>query len=64
MNLVEYKKFSEDDFFTARRNNVFYAGIVSDQTIEQTLMRSMSVEGDHFKRGPTENLICERMKAF
>lgn len=34
----------------------------TDQTIEQTLMKSMSVEGGPFKRGVTENIVYKWIK--
>lgn len=64
MDPVEFKKFTEKGFFTARRTNVFYAGIFTDQTIEQTLMRAMSVEGGPFKRGATESLVFKWIKGI
>ncbi|GFS53921.1 uncharacterized protein TNIN_371051 [Trichonephila inaurata madagascariensis] len=35
----------------------FFSGIANDQTIEQTLMKGMSVEGGPFKRGATESVV-------
>ena len=60
---VEYRQFTEDGFFTARRTDKFFCGIHSDQTIEQTLMRSLSVEGGPFKRGVTESVAFKWIKA-
>lgn len=57
MDVLEYEKFTKKGFFTIRRTNAFYTGIFSDQTIEQTLMRAMSVEGGPFKRGSTESVV-------
>lgn len=34
MDPNEYKKFTKEGFFTARRTNNYYAGIFSDRTIE------------------------------
>lgn len=59
---VEYPQFTEDGFFTARRTDKFFCDIHSDQTIEQTLMRSLSVEGP-FKRGVTESVAFKWIKA-
>lgn len=64
MDPAEYEKFTEAGFFTSRRSNVFYSGIFSDQTIEQTLMRSMSVEGGPFKRGATESVVFKWIKGI
>lgn len=55
MDADEYRKFTEEEYITSRRSNVYYAVIVSDQTIEQTLMRAMSVEGGPFKRGALDS---------
>lgn len=64
MDPIEYENFTKNGFFTARRSNVFYAGIFSDQTIEQTLMRAMSVEGGPFKRGATESVVFKWIKGI
>lgn len=64
MDPVEYKKFTDDGFFTSRRSNEFFAGIFSDQTIEQTLMRAMSVEGGPFKRGATTSVVLKWIKGI
>ncbi|GFW70671.1 uncharacterized protein TNCV_2922261 [Trichonephila clavipes] len=52
----EYKNFSEE-YFTSRHSDVFSSCIASDQTVEQTLMKGMSVEGGPFKRGATESVV-------
>lgn len=57
MDPFEYEKFTEKGYFTSRRTDTFFGGIFSDQTIEQTLMRAMSVEGGPFKRGATESVV-------
>lgn len=62
MDPVEYKKFTDDGFFTSRRSNSYWSGIFSDQTIEKTLMRAMSVEGGPFKRGCTESVVFKWIK--
>ncbi|XP_052758830.1 uncharacterized protein LOC128202453 [Galleria mellonella] len=64
MDPREFKKFTKEGFFTSRRSNEFYAGIFSDQTIEQTLMRAMSVEGGPFKRGTTESTVFKWIKGI
>lgn len=61
---VEYKRFTEDGYFTSRRSNTYWAGIFSDQTIEQTLMRAMSVEGGPFKRGSSESVVIKWIKGI
>ncbi|KAK4875291.1 hypothetical protein RN001_011713 [Aquatica leii] len=55
MNPEEFKKFIET-YFTARRSDVFFSRISTNQTIEQTLIKSMSVEEMLFKRGVTESI--------
>lgn len=45
-----------DKYFIARRSDYFCSGIPTDETIEQTLMKSMSVEGGPFKRGITDTI--------
>lgn len=62
MDPTEYQQFTNDGFFTARRSDKFFCGIHTDQTIEQTLMRSMSVEGGPFKRGVTESVVYKWIK--
>lgn len=57
MDPDEYNKFTKKAYFTSRRSNSFFSGIFSDQTIEQTLMRMMSVEGGPFKRGATDSVV-------
>lgn len=64
MDVHEYHKFTDGGFFTSRRTNAYYSGIFSDQTIEQTLMRSMSVEGGPFKRGATSSVVFKWIKGI
>ncbi|KAF2904041.1 hypothetical protein ILUMI_02138 [Ignelater luminosus] len=61
MDPAEFKKFT-GGYFTARRSDVFFSGIFTDQTIEQTLLKSMSVEGGPFKRGVTEGVVYKWIK--
>ena len=61
MDPSEFKKFTEG-YFTARGSNVFFSGVSTDQTIEQTLMKSMSIEGSAFKRGVTESVVHKWIK--
>lgn len=60
---IEFQQFTSEGFFTARFNK-FFAGIHSDQTIEQTLIRSMSVEGGPFKRGATDSVVFKWIKGI
>lgn len=57
MDPLEYKTFTEGGYWTIRRKDKFWSGIFSDQTIEQTLMRSLSVEGGPFRRGAAESVV-------
>lgn len=41
----EFQRFTANGYFTIRRSNKFWSGIMSDMTIEQTLMRSMKTSG-------------------
>ena len=63
MDPVEYKKLTQDSFFTVRRSNKFVVGIHSDQTIEQTLMKSMKVEGGPFRSGATDSVVFKWIKS-
>ena len=45
MHEKEYKKFTEEGYFTIRRSNRFCNGISSDQTIELFLMRLLKTSG-------------------
>lgn len=54
--------FSEftDGYFTVRRNNAFWSATFTDMTIEQTLMRSMKVQGGlTHGRGVTDNVVSK-----
>lgn len=54
----ELEKFTTGGYFTIRRTNKFWSGIMSDMTIEQTLMRSMKTSGGLTKgRGITDNVL-------
>lgn len=57
MDSEEYEKFTQNGYFTVRRTDKFFSGVHSDQIIEQTLMKSMSVESGPFKRGATDNVV-------
>lgn len=54
-------KFKEG-YFTARHSDYLSSRILTEETIEQTLMESMSVEGGPFKRGVTESIVCKWIK--
>lgn len=54
INAVKYKKFTTEGCFTAQRSDTFFSGISTDQTMEQSLMKSMSVEIGLLKRSLAE----------
>ncbi|KAL4720304.1 hypothetical protein ACJJTC_001834 [Scirpophaga incertulas] len=73
----EFKKFTDEGYFTIRRTNKFWSGIMSDQTIEQTLNRESKICGGICKRGANDNVaarwtmssvhmqnICEQIEDF
>lgn len=77
MPAEEFHKFTDQGYFTIRRTNKFWSGIMSDQTIEQTLNRESKVSGGLFKRGVNDNVaarwtmssvhmqnICEQIEDF
>ena len=56
----EYKKFTEDGYFTIRRKNIYFNGNFTDQTIEQELMRSIKARGGlKHGRGITDSTISQ-----
>lgn len=59
---IECENFTKKEFFTAQRTDKFFGGIFSNQTIEQTLMRAMSVEGGPFKQGATASVVFKWIK--
>lgn len=73
----EFEKFTTQGYFTIRRSNKFWSGIMSDQTIEQTLNRESKIHGGMFKRGADESVavrwtmsavhmqnICQQIEDF
>lgn len=46
MDPQEYDKFTKQGYFTIRRSDKKWAGIWTDMTVEQTLMRIMNIFGD------------------
>lgn len=75
---IEYEKFSAESLFTIRRSEKYWAGVWSDMTIEQTLMKTMkSIGGLTHGRGmtesvmskwilsmPTTNMVCDAIEKF
>lgn len=58
MSATEFQRFTADGFFTVRRSSKLWAGVWSDMTIEQVLMRSMKSRGGVTRgRGVTESVL-------
>ena len=54
----DFVKFTEKGFFTMRRSNKNWAGLWSDLTVEQTLMRTMKTSGGlTHGRGITDSVL-------
>jgi hypothetical protein len=54
----EFSKFTTDGFFTVRRSSKVWAGIWTDMTIEQVLMRAMKTQGGVTRgRGLTDSVL-------
>ena len=45
MSEDQYKAYIQQSYYTIRRSHRFWSGIFTDQTIEQTLMRSINAPG-------------------
>ena len=60
---------SEKDFeaykqnHSAKRSDMYFAKVSTDQTIEQTLMKSMEIEGGPFRHGATSSVLFKWIKA-
>ncbi|GBN80136.1 hypothetical protein AVEN_133765-1 [Araneus ventricosus] len=55
---MEYETFTKDGYFTIRCTDKFWSGIWSNQTIEQTLMKTMESSGGLTRgRGITESVL-------
>ena len=56
MSEDQYKAYIQQSYYTIRRSHRFWSGIFTDQTIEQTLMRSINAPGGlSHGRGLTES---------
>lgn len=64
MDPEEYERFTKGGCWTCQRTVKFFAGIFTDQTIEQTLMRILKIEGGLFKRGVTDSVAFQWLQAF
>ena len=61
----KYKQFTEKGYFTIRRENVYFNGNFSDQTIEQDLMRPLKAQGGFSHgRGISDSTISQRVHAI
>ena len=65
MPVDEYKLFTESGYFTIRRQDAFWAGNFSDQTIEQFLMRTLKTSGGMTHgRGITDSTLTKWVHAL
>jgi len=65
MNPEEYKKFTEQGYFTICRKSRYWSGVASDMVIEQTLMKSMKVSGGLTQgRGVTNSILARWTLSF
>lgn len=60
----ERDQFIDRGFFTARRSHKFACGIFSDQVIEQTLNRELSLKGGAFVRGASRSVVIQWLNAY
>lgn len=64
------QELSEADFgaykqnHSVRRSDLYFAKISTDQTIEQTLMKTMKIEGGPFRRGATPSVVFKWIRAM
>ena len=65
MPIAEYKLFTEKGYFTIRRQDSFWGGNFSDQTIEQFLMRMLKTSGGMTHgRGITDSTLTKWVHAL
>ncbi|ELT96415.1 hypothetical protein CAPTEDRAFT_203052 [Capitella teleta] len=65
MNETEFGKFTKDGYFTIRRKDNLWGGIISDQSIEQNLMRLLKISGGMTRgRGITDSSLAMLVHAF
>ncbi|KAG5867406.1 hypothetical protein JTB14_014971 [Gonioctena quinquepunctata] len=58
-SLREYRNFVDNGYFTIRRSDKLWAGIWSDMTIEQVLMRGLKVMGGLTHRGLNDSILMK-----
>lgn len=61
LDKVLFEKFKQN--YSARRSDVFFSKISTDQTIEQTLMKPMTGDGGPFERGATPSVVFKWIKS-
>lgn len=59
MDPSDYENFTTKGYWTVRRKDKYWSGNFTDQTIEQTLMKLLSVQGGPFKRGATDSVVFQ-----
>ncbi|KAL8625560.1 hypothetical protein ACOMHN_014648 [Nucella lapillus] len=60
MGDAQFRKFTQDGYFTIRRKDKFWGGNFTDQTIEQVLMRMLKVSGGlAHGRGITDSTLSK-----
>ena len=59
----DYNNFTKNGYWTCRRTAKFFAGIATDQTIEQTLMKQLHVGGGAFKTSCNESNVGKFVQA-
>ena len=65
MDKEEFQAYTQKGYFTIRRSDRFWAGVWSDMTIEQVLMRAMKVSGGLTRgRGITESTLAKWVRAL
>ncbi|GBM84929.1 hypothetical protein AVEN_207137-1 [Araneus ventricosus] len=57
---LEHEKFTKDVYFIIRCTDKFWSGIWSDQTIEQTLMKTMKSSGGLTRSGGITESVLTR----
>ncbi|CAG9818117.1 unnamed protein product [Phaedon cochleariae] len=59
MPAKDFQKFTAEGYFTIRRSDKFWSGIMSDQAVEQTLNREAKIPGGMFQRGASDNMAIK-----
>src|SRR6218665_3367687 len=65
MSVNEYSQFTDKGYFTVRRTDRFWSGNVTDQTIEQDLMRLFKSSGGMTRgQGITDSTLTKWIHSF